>query len=142
MKVIFLKKDPGIFASLIRLWTRSNYDHCELLFNDNLRFRAIDGSLSGYNKAPIDPTCWDVVNVNIDLIDEAKIKKWCDSEVGRAYDWVGIFFSQFLPFGWHSNDKWFCSEIATAALQNVVCKVNGLKPWMVSPQELYNVLTK
>jgi hypothetical protein len=60
--------------------------------------------------------------------DVARMREWCAGEVGCAYDWLGIFFSQIINFGWHTRNRYFCGEVCTAALQ-----VGGL-PFSLQPQ--------
>ncbi|CAK0760415.1 conserved hypothetical protein [Azospirillaceae bacterium] len=142
MKVAFLRGN-GFIDCLIKMYTFSKYSHCELLFGDNMWFgSAPDGNMeTGFRTKYMlgIERFWDFIELPMTAEEEKKIADWCATEVGCAYDWKGIFLSQILPFGKESPDKWFCSEICVAALQQVG-KLNGLKPHKVSPGRLNKIL--
>ncbi|MDD2736069.1 MAG: hypothetical protein PHF56_19220 [Desulfuromonadaceae bacterium] len=65
---------------------------------------------------------WDIVEVTL-----AKDLKWLNAQLGKKYDWLGIF--GLITIGIEDPEKWYCSELAAAAL--------GMKNRQVSPGELY-----
>jgi hypothetical protein len=142
MKVAFLK-GTGIVDMAIRLFTFSKYSHCELLFNDSVWFgNNPNGNLqTGFRRRimiDIDKY-WDFVEIKMTEDEENRIKKFCESERDCNYDWKGIFLSQIFPLNKENPDKWFCSEICTAALQ-VIGYLPGIKPCQISPGKLYSLI--
>lgn len=140
MKVAFLK-GTGFVDKLIKFWTMSRYSHCELVFSDGTWFgNALDGEMkTGFKTRDANPAYWDFIELPTSEADEIKIKAFCEDEKNCKYDWTGIFLSQFIPLGIQSKTKWFCSEICTAALQEIGM-LKGIKPYRVSPGKLNSLI--
>jgi hypothetical protein len=147
MRVVFRKREPGLFPWLIRMWTRDKHNHCELVLGNDenaCMISAVEGLgvrlvylIPGES---FDPKKWDVVTIDCKPSKESAIYVWALSEVGCKYDWRGIFFCQVFKWGWHSKDKWFCSEFCTAGLQEIGVLMRE-KAWYQSPGKLYKLLT-
>jgi hypothetical protein len=136
-KVAFYKVNhtgiQGIYSRGVRLWTKTPYSHCELIFSDGMaasasfmdhgvRFKAIE----------FDPAKWDF----IDLPDylEAKARQWFKDHEGQPYDLLGNLHFVIGVVGDDKN-KWFCSEAVAAAL--------GIdKAWRYDPGDLYPILKR
>lgn len=124
--------------AVICLVTRGRYSHVELISG-----RAQHGHLAhcfsssgrdgGVREKPIllSHNNWDLVELNL---DPTAPTKFISDRIGAKYDYSGILLSQFLAFGRHNPDKWFCSEICAAAL-------GFPNPQRVSPQFLFDVVT-
>lgn len=104
-----------LFNAAIRTWTGSIYSHCELVMPDGLWLSAsaMDG---GVRAKHIDykPEHWELIPVpwaNAKLIESV-----FDRHEGKGYDWAGIFLSQLLASGLHSERRMFCSEFCAVAL--------------------------
>ena len=104
-----------LFNAAIRTWTGSVYSHCELVMPDGrwLSASAMDG---GVRAKHIDykPEHWELIPVpwaNAKLIESV-----FDRHEGKGYDWAGIFLSQLLASGLHSERRMFCSEFCAVAL--------------------------
>ena len=118
MRFLFEKNNPSFFDILIRWWTRSPYSHVELLFSDGQKFSAVPGVGTRFAPAsPIESQCWDILVLPTTVEQEAKIRAFCEREVGCKYDWRGIFFSQIIRMRRHCMGRWFCSEVCTAGMQ-------------------------
>lgn len=144
VRVVFRKHAPGALAALIRLWTRSPYSHCEIVFTDGSWFSS-DPTGTRHTRflvpgPAINPADYDTVAVPMTDADESRMREWCVGEAGCAYDWLGIFFSQLINFGWHTRNRYFCGEVCTAALQ-----VGGLpfslQPQRYAPGDLFTSIT-
>lgn len=114
------------------------YSHCELIFSDGMFFSA-DPRDSGvrYKCIEFDISKWDFVNMELDTFDENMVRRWCNSKVGRGYDWLGIILGQAIPLGIDDSARYFCSEICVGALQQAG-RLKGLVPSEVNPQDLYS----
>jgi hypothetical protein len=142
MMVAFFK-GPGFVSRLIKIWTRSKYSHCELVFDDGRRFSA-DTEMPMHTRFSTEAMTsknWDFVHIPMSQADENKIKGFCFEEIGCRYDWTGIFLSQFIRLGYQSKTKWFCSEVCVAGLQQIGL-LPGIKPNRVSPGKLFKLINK
>lgn len=111
ISILFYKGEGTIFETLIRWWTKSPYCHSEFLRSDgschsNDRFT----QLSRIARFEITLDDWDKHDIELpcEIVDRVEQRQL--AKVGSAYDWRGIVFNQFLPFGWHTREKWFCSK--------------------------------
>lgn len=141
MKVAFQKADHSFFASLIRWWTKSPYSHCELLFDDGLMFsaHAKDHGTRYVTPGVLSANEWDVLLLPATLEQEIAVRTFCNAELHCGYDWWGLIFSQVLRLQRPHPDKWFCSEVCTAALQHMGM-LFGAVPCTFSPGKLYKRL--
>ena len=138
MKIIFyIAKNGDYRDKFISFWTRGPYSHCELLFSDGVCFSSSprDGGVR-FKTFEILPTHWDTKEVLTDK--EEEIKKWCETQVGKKYDWLGVVGLSLLHMPWVQDKKqWYCSEICIAALD----KVGALNlPMEMNPNQLWNRL--
>ncbi|WP_454255192.1 hypothetical protein [Pseudomonas sp. Marseille-Q8238] len=104
-----------LFNRLIRIWTGSIYSHCELVMPDGrwLSASAMDGGVRA-KRIEQTPGHWDLIPLpwaNADHIESVFAR-----HQGQGYDWAGIFLSQLLSTGLHSERRMFCSEFCAAAL--------------------------
>jgi hypothetical protein len=159
VRVVFFKGRGGWADTSVRWWTWSPYSHCELVFGDGTwfgsgttgemrtRFRApsdtpdlVGQGLPGYGPGWADfVKNWDVIQVPMSEEDEAAMRAFCMLEVSCRYDWAGLIFSQLLNLCYHSETKWFCSEVVAAALQKANVHLT-LEPQRYAPGDLFKAL--
>ncbi len=133
---------------LVVIWTRSKITHVELiddrvdvnnpkmwnwysassLIEKQVRMKHVDYK-------PHHWVIYDFPDVDID-----KAIEFFKGEEGKPYDWLGIIFSQFIPFGIQSPSRWFCSEIVTKMIQVSSDLLHDKTPNKVSPINLYKYL--
>ncbi len=141
MKVAFRKKCHTIYSRIICFWTFGKYSHSELVFSDGKSFSS-DESDGGtrWKDSIMTAEEWDFIEVPCTKSQEKEIRRFCEGEDGLQYDMVGIGFSFLpVPIGWQSAEKWFCSEICVAALQQIGY-LTGYTPSRISPNKLYKIL--
>lgn len=143
IQVAFRKKASSFYSRFIRLWTWGDYSHSELVFPDGRAFSSdeADGGTK-WRTRPMPPSEWDFLKVPCTVEQVQELVSFCNREDGCKYDKIGIGFSFLpIPVGWQSEDKWFCSEICVAALQQIgfLC---GYTPARISPNALYKILAK
>lgn len=152
IRMAFYKPTKGDFwGQLIAGWTglfnlgQPRYDHVEIGF-------FIDKKLEWYSSASRNedgksgtrwiaeeklfkhPERWDVVDLKA-LRPISEMIKTCEEELGKPYDWYGIF-GFITPFGKiNAKDKWYCSEI---------CNYVFFGRWQkrVSPTRLFSKIKK
>jgi hypothetical protein len=162
MKLAFYKAPGSWWDALIRWQTWGPYSHAELVFDNGEWFssapedggtrfkRYCEGFSLGnpedkkiqqrYGTIRVETSSeWDFVEVPARIGDEAKVYLWCESELNCPYDWAGVLRFAF-PFLKPSPNKWFCSEVCIAALQQIGL-FTGIKPAYVSPNRLYRIAT-
>jgi hypothetical protein len=138
MKIAFYKGSGTIFDKLIRLWTWSKYSHVELVA-DNIWYTSSprdDGVVK--REIDYDPDHWDMFELNIHKNKE--IIDFIDAEMGKRYDWLGIFLSQIIKLNIHNPNRWFCSEIVHKAIQAGGFRSDLGKSNGYSPGKLYCML--
>jgi hypothetical protein len=138
MQIAFYKGKGDWKDSLIRYTTNSKYSHCELIFNSKQPEQ-------WYSSSPRDngtrfkempkTTNWDYLSIDC---NEQPIYQWCQTQQNMRYDWLGIL-SICLPIDLQNPNRWFCSEICVAALQQQEI-LTQYKPQYISPGELYKLL--
>ena len=130
-----------IYSRGISLWTRTRVTHCEVEFNDGLRFAALPGVGCTF-RPPIIPGTprW---RRSIPLVgDDDAVRSFCKSINGARYDWSGILLSQVVNIHRDSRSRWFCSELAYVALIKSGFFGYGphKEPAQVSPGRLLKIL--
>ena len=134
-------KDNGFYGKVIRFITKSEISHCALIFSDE------ETVFSATGKGTLYETIYDDIQLHssdwfyleipwITEADEEKIRKFCNSEEGSKYDYLGVVFGWWNPLYQHKS-KWFCSELCRDALLPFT---KGLKERWCSPAELYRAL--
>jgi hypothetical protein len=147
LSVYFYKGDGDLFDWLIRKWTRSPYSHCAVVFTfeggEQVLYEAQNGVgvVSRTVVADIDlrTSQWDHIDIPVSAASQEKVLDWCRGELGCKYDWRGMFWSQVLFIPREHPDKWFCSEYAAAALEQM-WMLQGKKPCTFSPGSLERLL--
>lgn len=141
MKIAFYKAKGNWMNFLIRLKTKGLYSHTEIVFSDGVSFSSSqwDGGTRFKNIDYSKKENWDFMELNISKIDEKKIRQFCEKNNDKPYDWFAIVVAQIFNLHANKENKWFCSEVCTKALQKIKMVV-GISAHMVSPQDLYELL--
>lgn len=151
MQLCFYKARYGNFWDKTISWfTGSVYSHVELRFSDGMCFSASpveSGVRFLYIK--LDER-WDVIDLpNVSEEKEKEIRNWCETQVGKGYDWFAIFgyFYGWL-IGWFplcnsrldDSRYWYCSEICTYPLTKF--GVLDYPVYRIPPGEVYKCTCK
>lgn len=140
IQLIFYKAKGRFFDKLIRWYTKEQYSHCEIYFNGNCMFSADAWeNKTRFKQMAINPDSWDIVDIPVTSKEIAKIYDFCIQQEGKKYDWSGIASFMF-PLAKPGFNRWFCSEICTAALQEIG-KLLWVAPEDTTPGQLYKLLT-
>lgn len=142
MILAFRKHGRGLFPFIIRLWTRSPYNHCEVVFSGLTMISAIEGrGVRLIHLLDALPAAqWDVVEVPMSVEQENAAYAWSLTEIGAKYDWLGILLCQVFKFGREHPRRWFCSEFCAAILLHAGLLL-AQPPYKYSPGTLYKTLT-
>lgn len=148
MRVLFTNT-KNTFSWLIRVFTRSEWNHVDILVDDDSILGAVTGytppwtfnggvKITSLRSRTLSPSTHHYMLLNIDLPDESAALNFALDQVGKPYDWTSIFGMVFFRRRWQDPDKWFCSELVAAA-----CVAGGLTPsqkasYRVTPGDLAN----
>ncbi len=134
-------KGPGDWITkAIRAITRGPYSHVELLFSNGYGFSS-SGQDRGVRSKRIvpDPAKYDVVPLYITPAQERLLQAWCQNQLGRKFDWVGML-RYLLPFIPSNPNRWYCSAICITALQMIGLLTEV--PVHISPNALLRMLSQ
>lgn len=139
MKLWFRRSDGTALAERIAQRDPPHcYTHVELQFDDGSFYSSTTfGKYTGTRFAWLDPKPeqWDSVEIPLSPTDERLVRNFCIENDGEKYDFSGV--AAFVTWMAHEDpDKWFCSEVCTAALQ-VVGLFTDLEPCKTTPNRLY-----
>lgn len=142
--VAFYKAPGNFFDKLIRLWplSRGKYSHTEIIFPDGLWWSSSprDGGVR-YKPISADPKIWDLKRIPTSKSIESEVRGWCNKQLGKRYDWLGILFSQIFPLDIDDKKRYFCSESNVDALK-VAGMFNGVHSNTIDPNKLWDMLTE
>lgn len=140
LKVAFYIGKGKFSDEVIRWWTKSRYSHVELIL-DGLLFSADAWENRVRFTNSYNPLNWEIIDLG-GLTDKqfSDISNFCNSQLGKKYDWLGVFGFVF-PFIKQNSKKWFCSEICGAGLKLVGKVPVTTKTSKLPPQGLYDLTT-
>lgn len=136
MKVIF-SASTTIPGFLIRLGTKSNWCHVDMLFADG----TLIGSRgqTGVEKTTLEKRLArpDISHYRVDEIilpDEDSARTFAEVQVGKPYDYTAIF-AFLMPWrsNWQEDSKWFCSELVAAAIHQGGIEIARMDASRVTP---------
>lgn len=119
--IVVLFKGRGLMSRLIEWQTRGDYSHAALFDEDtNTLYESwqTDGVHKKKNWGRYDGDATvDFFKFQHTQAEAEAIRAFLESQLGKKYDWLGVvrFVSrtQLKP---DAKEKWFCSELVTAAL--------------------------
>lgn len=154
MKIAFKKKGKGLLGIvsswLINIWTIGKYSHCEIV-NTNNSYDMKDwsnysatalengGGVTSTRGTQYNPESWDIFEVVGEGNEEVALE-FLEKQVGKKYDWTGIFLSMIFNTSQHEPNRWFCSEIVAEALVRGDYLVTDIKSQSLHPNRLAKLL--
>ena len=112
------------------------FSHVAMIFGDRLRFDAhIDYGVRFHDDIP-DGDRWTFVTPSLLPGEIETVRQFCEIQSGSGYDTCGVLAIGRVPFAKEDPDRWFCSELACAALQQVEL-FEGITPHLMSPNGLF-----
>lgn len=137
IRAAFYKGKGDFFDHLVRIWTRSEYSHVELVIEDRWYTSSPRDGGVRFRYLEADSSHWDFIDIR--GIEASKVEIFLISQLHKKYDWLGIFLTQVFPLGIDDPNRWFCSEIVAAALQHGGLACERHFSWY-SPKRLYEDL--
>lgn len=120
----------GLFGSIIRWRTWGTWSHVAIHAGSTYEALVKKGVVK-HHKVEADL----ILNFNVSNYRFEKLKEWLDLQVGKKYDLAGVF--GFIARTKTENpDRWFCSELAAAAMEHIKHPLLKLPPRKVSPSLL------
>ena len=142
IQLAFYKGKGDWMDKVIRWWTRSPYSHCEIVI-DGIWYSSSPRT-GKVRAATIYPkeNHWDFIELLCTAEQKQIMVRALESQLGKPYDYLGIFLSQVIPLSIQDPTKWFCSEICSCALKKgKLLKTNRKSCWF-SPARLYRALAQ
>lgn len=139
VQLAFYNGKENFFNKMTCWRTNGNHSHVEIIFADGFSFSSSqwDGGVRFKDILYTSTDKWDILDIpDMGVRKEKLMKEWCESQVGKKYDYRGIL-RFFVGVKEDNPDKWFCSEICCAALQRVRVLPSLLVPSQMSPEDLY-----
>lgn len=137
IEVGFYKGKGKIGNAIIRWWTKSIYSHTELVIDRKKWMTSASWENGVITKhRSYDPEKWDFVTLNVDSV---KLQNEHEKILKQKYDYLGIFFYQFLPFKIHNFKRWWCTEHNVHCLKEAGFELRH-KAQFYNPQKLYEEL--
>lgn len=136
MKVIF-SSSPLLGSWVLRTFLFSEWSHCGTIIGDCV----IEATSNhGVVLTPLtefkNGRTW--VIVEFPVPDEEAAIKALLNEVGKRYDWLGLFGIPFLR-NWQKEDSWFCSELTSYGLESGGLPCFRYSKWRITPRDLWNL---
>ncbi len=110
--------------SFWKFWKLGKYVHVEFIFSDGACCSSsgrigLNGKPQGVRFAYLNLKLdhWDIFECPLSEGLESKLRAWCESKVGRLYDFLGII--GFRMFGVQDPDKDYCSEFLNHGLASI-----------------------
>lgn len=115
----------------------SKYGHCGVLHEDGvIEASAFKGVVvTPYDEFLTASTRYEVINIPA-KDPEAVIAKML-TQVGKPYDWGGIFGIILRQRNWHDEGSWTCSELVAWAFEEAGQVLFRINSWRVKPQDIY-----
>lgn len=141
MKLLFCRK-RSLGSWLICAFTWSPWSHCAVVESDEhvidatfkhggVRRRPLSDVLGEYSKI-------EVIELNLTPEETQAALDFVRAQIGKPYD-IGAIFGFIFRQDWASTEKWFCNELAEAALRAVgrprfrdeISRITPRESWMV-----------
>ena len=130
-----------ISAAIIKKWTKSPYYHVEMIVDKTWISTNSDKGAVYFNKLQPLSEKYTYIDIKVDGRKVKKMMKFAEKQIGKKYDWLGIFFSQAFKKNIEDKNKWFCSEIVAEMLKILGFELEK-ESNEYSPGDLYNCFSK
>ena len=134
---IHFTRGASFTAWLVRFWTRSEFAHVSISGDGYCIDAAPKRGVSFREK----PAASKQINFDINEAQQARLDRFIKEELGSGYDWIGDIACGLPWMARESSSRWFCSEFACAALQEMGIVRSSIYPWRMSPQAFYDLLS-
>lgn len=139
-----LHGDEPLINRATQWWTGSKYIHCEIVFHTptgNMSCGVWQGETTYFRRKTFGKSAWEWRSISLSREKAEKLYKWCRKQADDRIPFNKWGFIRCLsPIPRPSDGTcWFCSELCTAALQQVGLLCNEI-PGSVSPSYFYSLV--
>lgn len=115
----------------IRFLTWSDASHVDFVLPDGTLLGALgDGGVKYH-----DSKDYTIINrFTVDAPDS--VIEFAKTQIGKPYDWPGIFGLVFRNRDWESDDKWFCSELVAWSFKQAGYPLLNETSYRITPRDL------
>lgn len=139
--MFYIAAEGDLSDKAIAVATMGRYSHVEMRFSDGICFSSSprDGG-TRFKEIRVNHKHWDICPLpEITQEQENRIRGWCRTQEGLAYDWKAIICF-FLPGDIHTPNEWYCSEICAVALSYSGHMFKF--PKKISPNEMHKMVVE
>jgi hypothetical protein len=141
-------RGSGFDSKLIQRYTDSLYSHVALVETNqpgDITYWTLYEAAYGAGVVVRQPMVndrdkWDLFELPQEC-DNSLAIEFVNSQVGKGYDYLGIFIGQFLKIKSNHPNKWFCSELISKALNHAGLALDK-KPAKYDPGKFYRAYFK
>jgi uncharacterized protein YycO len=130
MVTIQFSTSKGIPSAAIRLFTWSWASHVDLVLPSGDLVGAIPGEGVKIHNTEYYKSQQFTVDAPESVYDFAL------TQLGKPYDWAGIFGLVTRDRNWENDDKWFCSELAAWSFKQAGCPLLNEVAYRITPRDL------
>ena len=110
--------DNDLPGAIIAASTGSDWIHAELIYEDGVSVSSWAGTKGVVARPTRDtikkPQYWEIYDLG--TFDTSGLDSFLRAQIGKGYDWQGIFLSYALPMQKQSWNRWTCAELVYYAL--------------------------
>lgn len=100
-----------IISRLTHHWS----NHVDILTDDGRMISALPGGVREWGKAELAIVREEIVAIPCSAEHRAATLSFALGQIGKDYDYLGVVAFKWAP-PWNDSRRWFCSELAAAAL--------------------------
>jgi len=136
---IIFRRSHGLGSLALRTILWSQWSHCGILDGDHV-IEAAAGK--GVVRVPLEEfkqvgSKLEEITVTVPDHVASKILESARSQIGKSYDYPGLFAIAVRHRDWHKKDRWTCSELVAWAFESADYPLVRKDSWRVTPQDIY-----
>lgn len=123
MKLVFSRSNTAVGLA-IRTATLSKWNHVDMVFDNNILIGAVGFHAGETWRGGVQQTTLSArlsqSNIaeykiyDLHIWDEGAAFAFAQQQLGKPYDWSGVFGFLAPNRNWQQDDSWFCSELVAA----------------------------
>ena len=119
-----------IGSHLIRWLTWSEWSHVDIVLHDGYLL----GSVIPHGVVVRENELIEYRRYTVDAPNS--VIKIAEQEIGKPYDWKGLFGIVFRNRQWGDRNAWICSELVAHCFEKAGFKLINSDTWRITPEDL------
>lgn len=139
--VVHFATTKGLPTFLIRTLTRSKWSHVALQMNNSVYEVTFERGVSRTSVFEFRKRYPESDIKCVNIHDEAPVKKWLDSQLGKKYDYGALVGFLDTKRNWEDPEEWFCSELIAEALIREGVIHPKVRSHRITPNDLWFLIS-